>query len=265
MAELQELISRGRFIFSGAPKRLDVFKLINGKKSTKDIAIKTGRSLSSVLKDFEKLRDMELIGEKVDNRGNVIKKGGATVYEKAPLVRHVSLSYFEDVANTSKLIKQTAVSRTGTRRPSAVNVPSDKEILDISKHGEDQLYEFKAPGVDTPKITREIAAFAHTKKGGIVFYGIDDDGIIVGSNMTRQKFDQKIHNTVQNTITPQPNIQIIERNVLGAKVIMIIISPWDRNTFYRYRDGSYYIRKGTNVFVIQPHELTKMGRGQYIA
>lgn len=64
MPDLQELISRARFIFSGAPKRLDVFKLINGKNSTKDIAKKTGRSLSSLLQDVEKLRDLELIQEK---------------------------------------------------------------------------------------------------------------------------------------------------------------------------------------------------------
>jgi len=265
MADLQELISRGRFIFSGAPKRLDVFKLINGKRSTKEVALKAGRSLVSVLQDFEKLRDMELIREKVDNRGQIIKKAGATIYEKIPLIKHVSLSFFEDIADTTKLVKQSASSKARSARPSTVHIPTDKEILDISKHGEDQLYEFKAPGTDAPKITREIAAFSQTKGGGIIFYGIDDYGTIVGSDLTRQAFDQKLHNSVQNTINPQPNIKITERNILGARVIMIIISPWDRNTFYRYKDGRYYIRKGTNVFGIQPHELTKMGKGQYIA
>ena len=43
--ELQELISRGRFVFSGAPKRLEVFRLINGKRNTKEIAIKIGMVL----------------------------------------------------------------------------------------------------------------------------------------------------------------------------------------------------------------------------
>ncbi len=54
--ELQELISRGRFIFSGAPKRLEVFKLINGKRSTKDLARETGRSHNSILNDIKKWR-----------------------------------------------------------------------------------------------------------------------------------------------------------------------------------------------------------------
>ena len=53
--ELQELISRGRFLFSGAIKRFEIFKLINGKKSAKEIAIKVDRSFSSVLQDIEKM------------------------------------------------------------------------------------------------------------------------------------------------------------------------------------------------------------------
>ena len=64
--ELQELISRGRFIFSNAPKRLEVFKLINGKRSTKEIAIKLGRSLPSTLNDIRKLKDMGLVQPLID-------------------------------------------------------------------------------------------------------------------------------------------------------------------------------------------------------
>ena len=76
MADLQELISRARFTFSGAPKRFDVFNLINGKNSTKDISRKTGRSLSAVLQDIQRLRDFELIMEKQDKAG-AVKKDGA--------------------------------------------------------------------------------------------------------------------------------------------------------------------------------------------
>lgn len=61
MANLQETILRARFIFSNAPKRYEVFRNINGKNSTKDIAIKTTRSLSAVCQDIEKLKDFELI------------------------------------------------------------------------------------------------------------------------------------------------------------------------------------------------------------
>ena len=36
--ELQELVARARIIFQGAPKRAQVFELVNGKRSAKEIA-----------------------------------------------------------------------------------------------------------------------------------------------------------------------------------------------------------------------------------
>jgi len=265
MVDLQELIVRGRFIFSGAPTRLEVFKLINGKRSTKEIARKQGRSLSAVLHDIEKIRDMELAREKKDRMGVIFKDGGATVYEKSPLIRHVSLSYFQDIAETGRLLKQVPNRKARSSKLAPIHVPSEQEILDICKHGEDQLHEFKAPGIELPKITKEIAAFSHTKNGGIIFYGIDDDGTIIGSNIKRQEFDERIQNSTRNTLSSQPNIEIKERNVMGSKVIMIIIPPWDGETLYQYtKDKRYYIRKGTAVFAVQPDEIKKLSRGKYI-
>lgn len=265
MANLQELITRGRLIFSNASKRLEVFKLINGKRSTKEIAIKVGRGLSSVLQDIEKMKDMGLIKGKENKEGDIFKKERAIVYEKIPLIKHVSLSYFQDVAKTNKFLKGETIKKKPSIKQTQIHVPLEMEILDICKHGEDQLYEFKRPGTESAKIAKEIAAFVHTKMGGILFYGIDDDGSIIGSNTNRQLFDQKIQNSTRNTISPQPNIAIKERNVLGSKVIMIICPPWDRRTFYQYtKDGRYYIRKGNNVFALQPNEISKLGRGEYI-
>lgn len=266
MAELQELVSRGRFVFSGASKRFEVFKLINGKRSTKEIARKTGRRLSSVLGDIQNLKHMELVKEKKDRNGDILKKEGGVVYEKTPLIKHVPLSYFQDVAKTSRLVKKIRTRKTKGTKLAVIHVPSEKEILDICKDGEDQLYEFKAPGTDTAKITKEIAAFLHTRNGGIIFYGIDDDGTIIGSDIKRQELDQKMQNSIRYTLSAQPNIEIRERNVMGSTVLMVIIPPWDRETIYQYtKDTRLYIRKGTNVFALQSDEIKKLSRGEYIA
>ncbi|MEM3419684.1 MAG: ATP-binding protein [Nitrososphaerota archaeon] len=265
MVNVQELISRGRLIFSGAPERLEVFKLVNGKRSNKEIARKMCRSLSSVLHDIEKLRDMELVREKKDSKGNLILKEGTRVYEKNPLIKHIPLSYFEDVARTDLLIKKTSKIRVKGPKPPTIHVPSEREILDICRNGEDQMYEFKAPGIDVDKITKEIAGFLHTKNGGIIFYGIDDDGSIVGSDVRRQDFDQKIQNSIRNTISPQPTVYIKDRNVMGSRVIMIIIPPWDRKTIYQYtKDRRYYIRRGTNIFALKPEEISRLSRGETV-
>jgi predicted HTH transcriptional regulator len=265
LTDLQELIARGRFIFSNAPKRFEVFKLIDGKRSTKEIARKTGRSLTSILHDIEKLRDMELIEEKKDSKGNIVKKEGTIIYEKARLIKHVPLSYFQEVAETSRLVKKVPTRGVKVYKPTVIHVPSEKEILDICRQGEDQIYEFKAPGTEIAKITKECAAFLHTKNGGIILYGVQDDGSIVGSDLTRQEFDQRIQNSIRNTISPPPNIEVKDRNVMGSKIILIIILPWDRKTIYQYTlDSRYYIRKGTNIFALKPEEIKKLSKGEAI-
>lgn len=263
---LQEIISRSRFIFSGAPKRLEVFKLINGKLSAKEIARKVGRSHSSVLNDIKKLRDFGLIKEKKDRAENILKKEGSLIFEKTPLVKHIPHSYFEDVADTVILSKKESISKKVKFSVlGKIHIPSENEILDICKHGEDQLYEFKSPGTDTHKMTKEMAAFLHTKNGGIIFYGVEDDGSIIGSDLNRQQFDQKIQNSIRNTIAPQPNIEIKEKNVMGSTVLLVVIPSWDRKTIYQYtKDGRYYIRKGTNVFALKPEEIKKLSKGKYV-
>jgi len=265
VADLQELISHGRFLLSNSPKRLEVFKLINAKNSTKDIKNKVGRSLSAVIQNCEKLRDFGLIQEKKDTSGKLIKKQGATVFEKVPLIKHVSLSYFGPVANTTMLVKKPTSKKNISKKAGSIHIPTETEILEICKNLEDQLYEFKEPGVGTEKITREISALLHTKDGGIILYGVDDNGVIIGSDLPRHKMDERIQNSVQNTISPSPQISIKDRDVLGSKIILIVVNPWDRKTIYQNtKDHKYYIRKGTNVFELKPDEITKLSKGKYI-
>ena len=266
MVDLQELIVRGRMIFDGASRRLEVFELVNGNRSTKEIARKTGRWLPAIDNDIEKIRDLELILEKKDSKGNIIKKDGSTVYEKHPVIRHVPISYFGDVADTSKLVKKTVKGQARISKRATIHVPSENEILDICNQGEDQLYEFKAPGVGADKVTKEITGFLHTKGGGVIFYGVDDDGTIIGADMRRQDFDQKIQNSVRNTVSPSPSIEIKERKPMGSVVFLVVVPPWDRKTIYQNTmDGRYYIRRGTNIFALKPDEIKKLSQGDFVA
>ena len=169
------------------------------------------------------------------------------------------------MANTSKLVKKTQTGRARIPKPASIHVPLENEILDICKQGEDQLYEFKAPGVGADKITKEIAGFLHTKGGGIIFYGVDDDGSIIGADMRRQDFDQKIQNSVRNTVSPPPSIEIKERKVMGSVVLLVVVPPWDRKTIYQNTmDGRYYIRRGTNIFALKPDEIRKLSQGVFV-
>ena len=136
-------------------------------------------------------------------------------------------------------------------------------MLDICKTGEDQTLEFKAAGTDVRKITKEIAAMLHTRLGGIILYGVDDDGTIQGSDMTRQKFDQPLQNSIKNSIAPAAVVALKSVSVLGSELLVVIVPPWNRRDVYQFAER-VYLRKGTNVFAAKPEELRKLHRGEYV-
>lgn len=265
--EIQELISRGRLLFQGAPKRFEAFELVNGKTIAKDIAKKTGRSLSSILHDLQKMKDMDIIRPRIDREQRVVMKQGSPVFEKVPLLRHVSMKYFEDPIKAKKKFgkqARTVQKKKKNRQLQAISIPTKTEILEICKTGEDQLYEFKGAGAKTENLAREVGAFANTRRGGIIFYGVDDDGTISGSDKHRQKLDQSLQNSVRNTISPSLTVSIKEKDLLGYRVVLIIVPPWNRKDVYHYND-KVLIRKGTNVFAAKPEESKKLHKGICVA
>lgn len=261
--EIQELISRARLLFRGAPKRLEVFKSVNGKRSGKDIARKTGKGLATTLDDLLKMKHMELVQAKIDRTGKIARKQNSTVFEKVPLLRHVSMTYFQDPTKARRKFGKPISKKIKRRGLKYISIPKETEILAICRVGEDQLYEFKSSGIEMEKISREIGAFANTKMGGIIFYGIDDDGTVSGSDMHRQKFDQSLQNSIRSNISPPLTINIKERDLLGQKILLITVPAWNKNVVYHYK-GKVHIRKGTNVFVATPDESRKLHRGSYI-
>lgn len=264
--DLQELISRGRFIFAGASQRLALYRLVDGRRTAKDLANATRRHINNVHRDLRRLADIGLIEEKKRN-GRSIDKDGFTLYEKTPLARTVPIAYFsglnKTVARRGKTVRLRSSRATKGRGPQALPVPSETEILDICKDGEDQTFEFKAAGTETKKISREIAAMLNTKQGGIVLYGVDDDGTIQGTDISRQKFDQPLQNSVRHSIAPAAIVSLKSISALGTEILAIIVPPWNRRDVYQFEER-VLVRKGTNVFAARPEELRKLHKGEYV-
>ncbi|HKO18406.1 MAG TPA: ATP-binding protein [Acidobacteriaceae bacterium] len=257
MATLQELITRGRFIMSDAPSRLQVFEAVDGRRNVKDIATLTKRHVNNVRRDLVMLADAGLIQP----------KGEATqlpIYEKVPLARTIPTRYFEPVGKrpaTARVERDGAAKpRRRSRGPNELSLPTEAEILEIAKNGEDQLHEFKAPGTEASKLTKEIAAMLNTLRGGIIFYGVEDDGTILGTDVSRQKLDQPLQNSVKG-ITPAASIRLSAVKVLGTEILVVITPPWNRRDVYQFQEKCY-IRKGTNVFALKPEELKSLYAGQ---
>ena len=269
MLNLQELITRGRFVFSAAPGRLEVFKLVNGKKNTQEIARATERHVNSIRRDLTKLSEVDLIAQKRNADGEAIKKAGFPVYEKLPLARAIPIHYFKGPAalpitssDVNVPANKTGKQATG-RGVQVLTLPTEREILDIARHGEDQLYEFKSQGTDVTKITKEVAAMLNTRRGGMIFYGIDDDGTIQGTDVSRQKLDQPLQNSVRNRISPSATISLRATKILGTEILVVIVPPWNRKDVYQC-DEKVRLRKGTNIFAASADELQKLHRGEYV-
>ncbi len=262
--DLQELISRGRFIFAGAPERLKVYGLVDGRRTAKDFAKVTKRHVNNVHRDLRRLVDIGLIEERT-KEGETVEKDGFALYDKTPLARTVPLSYFSGpvrLSNPKEVVTAAAPKGKG-KRPQPLPVPTETTILDMCKNGEDQTLEFKSAGTDVRKITKEVAAMLHTRLGGIILYGVDDDGTIHGSDVSRQKLDQPLQNSIKNSIAPAAVVSLKSVLVLGTEVLVVIVPPWNRRDVYQF-DEKVYLRKGTNVFATKPEELRKLHSGEYV-
>lgn len=264
--DLQELITRGRFIFSRAPGRLDVFQAVNGKRNTLDIAELLGRHANSIRRDLKMIEDAELI-QAVFQSDEVKKKDGFPIYEKIPLSRTVNTRYFREPQRISKpygpVVLRPPKASEGSGSPKPLAMPSESEVLDIARYGEDQLHEFKAQGTDFSKISNEVGAFLNTQYGGMILYGIDDDGNIEGSDLTRQQFDQPMQNSIKNLIDPPATVHLASVEVMGAEILIIIIPPWNRKDVY-YTKGKVLLRRGTNAFTAKAEEAKRLHDGKYV-
>ncbi len=256
---------RGRFLFSRAPGRLSVFSLVNGRRSAKVIAKEADKRLTNTLRDLQALRDVGLIELRRTGDGKSLKKDGSLVYEKAAVARHIPVSYFQRPARIDKEPGPVSSRRPKTlSKAKPMSVPTEHEVLDICRQGEDQTHEFKAPGVEASKLAKEVAAFLNTGRGGMIFYGVDDAGRIVGTDVAQQRLDQPLQNAVRNTISPAAQIELRSLKVMGTEILVIIIPPWNRKDVYFY-DGRAYVRRGTNAFPAKPEEIRKLHRGEYVA
>ena len=264
---MQELVSRARLLFDGSPQRLATFELVNGKRSTREITKKTKRQITNVLNDLARMKAMDIIEPKKDSHDEPIIKDNSVLYTKNPLIEFLSPKFYSEYPQSQrKLYAGKPRSSKSSVRPTRITqlpIPTEVEILDICRSGEDQTFEFKSQGTDVQKITKEIAAFANTRSGGFIFYGVADDGTIHGTDVSRQKLDQPLQNSVRNSIAPSLVIRLQSVKVMGYEILVIGVPPWNRKDVYQV-NGVIHVRKGTNVFSAKPEEVRKLHNGEYV-
>ena len=145
-------------------------------------------------------------------------------------------------------------------------VPDNNSLEYIaSKRAENNIYEFKGSLTNMENICREISAFSHCKFGGIIFYGIEDNGAISnGINGDKNDFDNRLRNAIKGLIAPTPDVQIIERNPKNKRIFAIVVAHWNKKAVYKFKGNSILIRRGGNVFDANDEEIKSLESGKFV-
>jgi hypothetical protein len=123
------------------------------------------------------------------------------------------------------------------------------------KRGEGQSIEFKA-GVLDDILPKTIAAFANTE-GGNIFFGVNDNGVVVGliEKSTKEKdiLLQKIRSSVDQSITPRLSLYptFIEYD---NKIVLRLFVPTGTRPIYLV-GGIAYIRQMNSVVRARAEDL----------
>jgi ATP-dependent DNA helicase RecG len=124
-------------------------------------------------------------------------------------------------------------------------------------------YEFKSALEDKrPKSwLKTVSAFANGA-GGRFFYGVDDDGTIIGLEDVKG-VTEKISKLIQARISPMPDFSLTPRRVDGGKAVLVLdVQSGEIPPYYYVADGSTtaYVRLGDESVPATPQQLSELVR-----
>lgn len=128
------------------------------------------------------------------------------------------------------------------------------QIKNIITNGENEEVEFKESLHSTQEIAKTLCSFANTN-GGILLFGVKDNGTIIGVSGNIDKVQQSISATIQ-TIHPTPNSSIRVCSIENKNVIMVTIQKSDIDSFYS-TSGGIYVRIGSTIKKLEAPEMAE--------
>lgn len=96
-----------------------------------------------------------------------------------------------------------------------------KQLLKLIEEGENQSVEFKQRFSTEEKIAKEMIAFANTK-GGIIIFGVEDDGKIRGV-LSEKGEAELVKTAAEKYCEPPVNYNIIYRNIGPDELVIVEI------------------------------------------
>ncbi|HEY9167826.1 MAG TPA: RNA-binding domain-containing protein [Candidatus Kryptonia bacterium] len=120
------------------------------------------------------------------------------------------------------------------------------ELKALISEGENFKIEFKRQFSSVEKIAKELIAFANTK-GGMILFGVDDDGTIYGVESEKSEMDL-IYEAARDYCEPriEPIVQVIE---LNRKDIVVAIVEESGKKPHRLQDYRNFVSSDAKVYI----------------
>ncbi len=131
---------------------------------------------------------------------------------------------------------------------------TSRELLEIIANGENSAVEFKRETIRPEHLAEEIVAFANFE-GGTVLIGVDDDGLIEGSQ--REDIEEWLMNICSHNVIP-PVMPFYEKVRLEGKMVAVLKIPKGIHKPYQTSAGKYFLRVGSTKRLAGREDLARL-------
>lgn len=131
------------------------------------------------------------------------------------------------------------------------------ELMERISNGEDSYTQFKQQAITAKDLAKEFVAFSNAN-GGIIIFGVVDDGEIKGLNESEiQNIGQLVGNTANENVKP-PIHPLIKNMAIDDKKVMVIFIKDGSNKPYKTSSGVFYTKSGADKKPISDEELKRL-------
>ncbi len=131
------------------------------------------------------------------------------------------------------------------------------ELIERISNGEDSYTQFKEQAITAKDLAKEFVAFSNAE-GGVVIFGIADDGEIKGLSTDEvEKIGQLVGNTGQENVKP-PIHPLIKNMTIDDKKLMVIFVKNGTSKPYKTGSGVFYTKSGADKKIISDEELRRL-------
>lgn len=138
-------------------------------------------------------------------------------------------------------------------------------LEDILSLKEGVNYEFKRELSKDNKLAKEVCAMANSKGGGIILFGIEDDGVVVGVDCSQQdEIQRRISQMIDNNCTPKLKYNFIIEKLPNSEKFILVLDIEEVELKPCTYDNKVFIRSGSQARPASYDEIRKLVLGNSI-